>query len=74
MRKPVSGKQAIRTLCRSFGFFVISQKGSHVKLRKRVGRRVITTIVPLHTTLALGTLRGVLELAEIDEKNFWQVL
>ncbi|MBI4132486.1 MAG: type II toxin-antitoxin system HicA family toxin [Candidatus Sungbacteria bacterium] len=74
MRKSVSGKHVIRALCRSFGFFVVSQRGSHVKLRKRTGGRVITTIVPTHTTLALGTLRGILELAEIDEENFWLVL
>lgn len=74
MRKPLSGKQVIRILCRLFGFYFVSQKGSHVKLRRRNGSRVITTIVPLHSTLATGTLKGILELAEIDPKDFWSAL
>lgn len=61
-------------LCRSFGFFVVSQKVSHIKLRKRTDGRTITTIVPLHSALAFGTLRGILELAEVDEKDFWRMI
>jgi len=60
----------IKILSRKFGFVFVSQKGSHVKLEKEVGNRIITTIVPLHKELAHGTLKGVLELAEIDEKEF----
>ena len=30
----------------------------------------ITTIGPLHKELALGTLKGILELAKVDEKEF----
>ena len=70
MAKTFSGKAVIRTLVREFGFAVVSQRGSHVKLRKRSGDRVITTIVPFHKELALGTLSGVLELAEISENDF----
>lgn len=72
MAKTVSGKNVIKILCRSFGFSFISQKGSHAKLRKIIAGRVITTIVPLHKELARGTLRGVLELAEINEEDFWK--
>jgi predicted RNA binding protein YcfA (HicA-like mRNA interferase family) len=71
MPKIVSGKQAIKILCREFGFYFISQKGSHAKLRKKVGNKEITTIVPLHKELSPGTLKGVLKLAEMDEKEFW---
>lgn len=63
MSKPLSGKQTIKILCREFGFYFVSQKGSHVKLQKRIGSQKITTIVPLHKELAPGTLKGVLELA-----------
>ena len=72
MSKPLSGKQVIRILGREFGFYFISQKGSHVKLRRKVLSKEITTIVPLHKELALGTLKGVLDLAQVDEKDFWQ--
>lgn len=72
MAKTVSGKVCVKILCRYFGFFLVSQKGSHVKLRRVVGRQTITTIVPQHSELSIGTLRGVLELAEVDEAAFFE--
>jgi len=71
MPKTLSGKEVIKILCREFGFYFISQKGSHVKLRKRIGGQEIVTIVPLHKELAPGTLKGVLDLAKVNEKDFW---
>ena len=70
MAKTFSGKEVIKILSREFGFSFISQKGSHVKLRKRAVSRTITTIVPLNKELMRGTLLGVLELAEISEEDF----
>lgn len=70
MPKVISGREVIKILCKEFGFLFVSQKGSHVKLRKIVPNRKITTIVPLHRELSFGTLRGVLELAEIDFEKF----
>ncbi|OIO44766.1 MAG: hypothetical protein COY72_00065 [Candidatus Nealsonbacteria bacterium CG_4_10_14_0_8_um_filter_35_10] len=70
-KRILSGKEVIKILCREFGFYFVSQKGSHVKLKKTVARREIITIVPLHRELARGTLKGVLELAEIDEEEFF---
>ncbi|MEK7203540.1 MAG: type II toxin-antitoxin system HicA family toxin [Patescibacteria group bacterium] len=52
MAKTFSGKEVVKILSRKFGFYFVSQKGSHVKLRKRTGKRAITTIVPLHKELA----------------------
>lgn len=72
MPKTLSGKQAIKILCRAFGFYFVSQKGSHVKLAKQHEGRTVTTVVPLHQELARGTLKGVLELGEVDEEEFWQ--
>jgi len=72
MPKTFSGKRVISILCKEFGFLWISQKGSHVKLKKNTSRGEIITIVPLHKELACGTLQGVLKLAQIDEKEFWR--
>ena len=60
----------VRILSREFGFLFVSQKGSHVKLRRKSSGKIVTTVIPLHKELARGTLLGVLELAEITEKNF----
>ena len=70
MSKAFSGQKVVKILCREFGFCFISRKGSHVKLRRKKGNRNITTIIPIHKELAIGTLRGILKLAEIDEKEF----
>jgi len=89
MAKTYSGKLVIKILSREFGFSLVSQKGSHVnphttglhpwlsgvgvKLRKEISDRAVTTIVPLHRELSPGTLKGVLELAEVDEKEFRKI-
>ncbi len=70
MAKPLSAKIVIKVLCKEFGFFFVSQKGSHVKLRKKA----IITVVPLHKELSPGTLKGVLKLAEVDEQDFREKL
>ena len=70
MAKTFSGKAVIRILVREFDFVLVSQKGSHVKLRRRAGDRIVTTIVPLHKELTRGTLSGILELAEVSEGDF----
>ena len=70
----ISGRETIKILCREFGFYFVSQKGSHVKLRKKVGNQEIATVVPLHKELAPGTLKDVLDLAQVDIKEFLKKL
>ena len=69
-KRVLSGKEVIKVLCREFGFYFASQKGSHVKLKRKVKNKEIITIIPLHKELALGTLKGVLDLAEVDTEEF----
>ena len=73
MAKTYSGKSVVKILSRKFGFSLVFQKGSHVKLRKEVAGRTVTTIVSLHRELSPGTLRGILELAEVNEKEFRKI-
>ena len=74
MPKSASGDEVIKLLSKNFGFIFVSQKGSHVKLKKQLTDRTVVTIVPRHRELAIGTLRGVLELARIDFKEFQDLL
>jgi len=69
-KKVLSGKEVIKILCREFGFYFVSQRGSHVKPKRRIKNREIITIVPLHKELAPGTLKGVLDLAEVNIEEF----
>lgn len=71
MAKTVSGRQTVHVLRRDFGFEVVGQKGSHIKLRRGTPTGTVTTVVPDHKELARGTLKGVLRLARVSEKDFW---
>lgn len=70
MPKTASGEEVVKILVKHFGFRFVSQKGSHAKLKKTTTRGEIITIVPLHDELATGTLRGVLELADVNLDDF----
>lgn len=67
-RKVFSGVFIVSVLVKNFDFVVISQRGSHVKLKSLSGGRV--TIIPLHKELAPGTLASVLRLAGVERKRF----
>jgi predicted RNA binding protein YcfA (HicA-like mRNA interferase family) len=69
-KKVFSGKEVIKILCKEFDFHFVSQKGSHVKLAKKIGVKQIITVVPLHKELAPGTFRGALDLAKVEIKDF----
>jgi predicted RNA binding protein YcfA (HicA-like mRNA interferase family) len=65
----VSGAEAIRALER-LGFTQVRQRGSHVVL-KRVGPdRVTGCVIPMHSELAIGTLRGILKQAGVTAEDF----
>ena len=65
----VSGAEAIRALER-LGFRQVRQRGSHVVLRKDAFGGAVGCAVPLHKELKIGTLRGILRQAKIDQDDF----
>jgi predicted RNA binding protein YcfA (HicA-like mRNA interferase family) len=68
-----SGREVISILQKSFGFLFVSQKGSHVKLRKIVDGKTLTVIVPDHKELAIGTLRNILRQGGINTDEFIRI-
>ncbi len=68
--KKISGKECVKILCNKFGFSLKRQRGSHAVLVKEAGLGKIVTVVPLHKELKVGTLKGVLELAKVNEEEF----
>jgi predicted RNA binding protein YcfA (HicA-like mRNA interferase family) len=63
--RDVSGAEAGRALQR-LGFVIRRQTGSHLILR-REGR---TVVVPQHKPLKPGTLKGILEQADVPLETF----
>ncbi|MBU2560804.1 MAG: type II toxin-antitoxin system HicA family toxin [Nanoarchaeota archaeon] len=65
----ISGIEVIKRLKR-FGFIATRQKGSHVRLEKSVGEKVIKMTVPLHNELKKGTLARIIKDAGLSPEEF----
>ena len=69
MPKLYSSKRIIKVLLLNV-FFLISQKGSHVKFRK-IGNPVLTVIVPFNKKeIPQGTFRSILRQSNLTEEDF----
>lgn len=55
--RDLSGDEVVRIIL-SFGFEVVSQRGSHVKVRRVTGGVKQILIIPNHKELDTGTLRA----------------
>lgn len=63
----LSPNEIIRILAK-FGFYKISQKGSHAKYKNEFTNR--TYIIPMHNEIAKGTLKSILEQANVSLEDF----
>ena len=66
----LSGKELIKIL-EHHGFKIVSQKGSHVRLKKKNSKTYIV-IVPLHKTIAKGTLLSILKQANLNKDDLFE--
>lgn len=71
---PILSAREIISALKKLGFDVVKQRGSHIKLSRKTTSRKITTIVPSHKTVMAGTLKGILELAEVPLEEFVEKL
>lgn len=65
-------KDIIKAL-RKIGFEKVSQKGSHAKYKNSTFP-VRTVIIPMHSEIAKGTLKSILEQANISLEDFLELL
>lgn len=68
----ISAKELIKALQKS-GFIFISQKGSHIKLRKENPIRK-TIIIPNHKIIRSGTLNNILKTANFSQEELKKLL
>lgn len=67
MKLPLlSGRQVLSTLKR-ISFVQVHRKGSHVKMRHSDGRKIV---FPYHDEVDRYTLKGALDDADVDIKEF----
>lgn len=69
MPKLYSSKTVISALQRD-DFIVISQRGSHIKLHKKIRDKTFTVIVPNHKEIAIGTFNSILKQAGKTKQEF----
>ncbi|MFB2973984.1 type II toxin-antitoxin system HicA family toxin [Aerosakkonema sp. BLCC-F183] len=67
--KPLPYREVKRKL-EAAGFTEVSQKGSHVKFAKYLPDGTITTIVPCHREVTVGTVRSILRQAGLSPEEF----
>jgi len=65
--------RVVRALQRD-GWDVVRQRGSHLRLQKRVGDELLKLTVPAHRPIKRSTLAHLLKQAGIDVESFLQLL
>lgn len=65
--------QIVRALQRD-GWLVVRQRGSHIRLQKRVGDEVLKLTVPAHKPVKRSTLSHILKQARLDIDRFKALL
>jgi predicted RNA binding protein YcfA (HicA-like mRNA interferase family) len=69
----LSYKRVVRALERA-GFQVVRQRGSHIRMEKRLGERRIVIIVPAHTPIKRSTLAHILKDAQLSLEQFLDLI
>ena len=69
----LSYQQIIRALQRN-GWTVVRQRGSHIRLQKRLGKEVLKIIVPAHRPVKRSTLAHILKHARLSLEDFLELL
>jgi predicted RNA binding protein YcfA (HicA-like mRNA interferase family) len=69
----ISGFEAMKAFRRA-GFIIVRQRGSHVRLKKVTGDKVINLTVPMHKTLKKGTLHHLVKDSGMTMEEFIQIL
>ena len=65
---PILPPDKIIKVMKQLGFYKISQKGSHAKYKNEETKKIF--IIPMHYEVAKGTLRSILEQADIELEEF----
>ncbi|MCJ7778172.1 MAG: type II toxin-antitoxin system HicA family toxin [Sedimentisphaerales bacterium] len=69
----VNYQQVIKALRRD-GWIVIRQKGSHIRLQKRLPNEMLKIIVPAHRPIKRSTLSHILKQARLSVSEFNDLL
>lgn len=66
-------RKIVAALCRD-GWVVVRQRGSHVRLQKRLATEALKTTVPAHRPVKRATLAQILKHARLGVDDFKRLL
>jgi len=69
----VNYPQVINALQRD-GWIVVCQKGSHIRLQKRLPEEMLKIVVPAHRPIKRSTLSHILKQAHLSVEKFIELL
>jgi predicted RNA binding protein YcfA (HicA-like mRNA interferase family) len=69
----LSAREIIRALS-SQGFQGVSQKGSHIKMKKRTPNETRIVIIPDYPEIPTGTLKSIIRQAGMSDEEFIKLL
>jgi len=65
----ISGRELIKIFSK-LDFKIVRQRGSHVRLEKKIDKETIKLTIPMHAQLKKGTLSRIIKDSKINEKEF----
>lgn len=65
--------RVVRALQRD-GWTIVRQRGSHLRLQKRVGDELLKVTIPAHRPIKRSTLAHILKQARLEVEAFLQLL
>jgi len=68
-----SSREIVRALSGK-GFEVVSQKGSHIKMKKITPNETRIVIIPDHPEIPAGTLKSIIRQAGMTDEEFIKLL
>jgi len=71
---PSLGYQQVINALRRAGWIVVRQKGSHIRLQKRLPNETLKIIVPAHRPIKRSTLSHILKQARLSVSEFNDLL
>ena len=69
----LSAHKVIKAL-NGLGFEVVSQKGSHIKMKMMTLNETFTVIIPNYNEVPIGTLRSIIRQAGLSPDDFIKLL
>ncbi|MBN2487621.1 MAG: type II toxin-antitoxin system HicA family toxin [Methanosarcinaceae archaeon] len=71
---PILSANNIIKALNSIGFQVVSQKGSHIKMKGKNSNETFIVIIPNYSEIPIGTLKSIIRQAGLSPDDFMKLI